>query len=55
MEEKKNKEKSDSSLNNGQNEENVFNTDAIDSILNGTNNEGMEVLFNVNKNTINIR
>jgi hypothetical protein len=52
MEEKKNKEKSDSSLNNGQNEENVFNTDAIDSILNGTNNEGMEIIFNVNKNNI---
>ena len=28
----------------------VFNTDVIDSILNGTNNEGMEIIFNVNKN-----
>ena len=32
--------------------EKVFNTDAIDSILNGTNNEGMEIIFNVNKNNI---
>ena len=32
--------------------EKVFNTDAIDSILNGTNNEGMEILFNVNKDNI---
>ena len=31
---------------------NIFNTDAIDSILNGTNNEGMEIIFNVNKNNI---
>ena len=39
----------DSSKTESENIENVFNTDAIDSILNGTNNEGMEILFNVNK------
>ena len=43
----------DSSKSESENIENVFNTDAIDSILNGTNNEGMEILFNVNKNNIN--
>ena len=42
----------DSSKTESENIENVFNTDAIDSILNGTNNEGMEILFNVNKNNI---
>ena len=52
MEEKKNKEKNETSKNESQNKENVFNTDAIDSILNGTNNEGMEIIFNVNKNNI---
>jgi hypothetical protein len=49
-EKKKNKEE-----NKNQKEEykeKIFNTDEIDSILNGTNNEGMEVLFNVNKNNI---
>ena len=52
MEEKRMKEKNDSSIDNKENEENVFNTEAIDSILNGTNNEGMEIIFNVNKNNI---
>ena len=52
MEEKRMKEKNDSSVDNKENEENVFNTEAIDSILNGTNNEGMEIIFNVNKNNI---
>ena len=49
--EEKNREENDSSKNN-ENKEKVFNTDAIDSILNGTNNEGMEIIFNVNKNNI---
>ena len=44
--EEKNRGKNDSS------NSNVFNTDAIDSILNGTNNEGMEIIFSVNKNNI---
>ena len=52
MDEKNNKDKKDFSRNESQNKENVFNTDAIDSILNGTNNEGMEIIFNVNKNNI---
>ena len=52
LEGKKNIEKNESSRNDTQNKENVFNTDAIDSILNGTNNEGMEIIFNVNKNNI---
>ena len=30
----------------------VLNTEIIDSILNGTNHEGMEIIFNVNKNNI---
>ena len=53
MEEKNNKEKNESSRSESQNKENVFNTDAIDSILNGTNNEGIEIIFNVNKDNIN--
>ena len=48
LEGKKNIEKNESSRNDTQNKENVFNTDAIDSILNGTNNEGMEIIFNKN-------
>ena len=50
MEEFNDEEKSKSIRN--ENKEKVFNTDAIDSILNGTNNEGMEIIFNVNKNNI---
>ena len=46
MEEENNREKINSSK---FDKEKVFNTDAIDSILNGTNNEGMEILFSVNK------
>ena len=46
--EEKNKEKNESF------NSNVFNTDAIDSILNGTNNEGMEIIFSINKNKYNI-
>ena len=49
MEEENNREKINSSK---FEKEKVFNTDAIDSILNGTNNEGMEIIFNVNKNNI---
>ena len=47
----RNKEKN-SSKEIRENKEKVFNTEAIDSILNGTNNEGIEILFNVNKNNI---
>ena len=50
MEEFNDEDKSKSSR--YENKEKVFNTDAIDSILNGTNNEGMEIIFNVNKNNI---
>ena len=49
---KKNQEKNDSSGSDNEKNENIFNTDAIDSILNGTNNEGMEIIFNVNKKNI---
>jgi hypothetical protein len=49
MEEENNREKINSRK---FDKEKVFNTDAIDSILNGTNNEGMEIIFNVNKNNI---
>ena len=52
LEEKRNKEKNDTSSLYSESKENVFNTDAIDSILNGTNNEEIEILFNVNKNNI---
>ena len=52
LEGKKNIEKNESSRNDTQNKENVFNTDAIDSILNGTNNEGIEIIFDVNKNNL---
>jgi NTP pyrophosphatase (non-canonical NTP hydrolase) len=50
MEEFNDEDKSKSSR--YENKEKVFNTEAIDSILNGTNNEGMEIIFNVNKNNI---
>jgi hypothetical protein len=49
---KKNQEKNDSSGSDNEKKENILNTDAIDSILNGTNNEGMEIIFNVNKKNI---
>ena len=49
---KHNKEKNDTSSMYSDSKENVFNTDAIDSILNGTNNEGIEMLFDVNKSNI---
>ena len=54
LEAKQNKEKSDTSSMYSESKENVFNTDAIDSILNGTNNEGIEILFDINKNNINL-
>ena len=54
LEERKNKEKIyESSSYSDSKENNVFNTDAIDSILNGTNNEGIEIIFDVNKNNLN--
>ena len=49
---KHNKEKNDTSSMYSDSKENVFNWDAIDSILNGTNNEGIEMLFDVNKSNI---
>ena len=53
MEEKKNKEKIHNSSSYSESKDNnVFNTDAIDSILNGTNNEGIEIIFDVNKNNL---
>ena len=52
LEEKHNKEKNDTSSIYSESKENVFNTDAIDSILNGTNNEGIEIIFDVNKNNL---
>ena len=48
---KQNREKESFGTEN-ENKEKIFNTDAIDSILNGTNNEGMEILLGVNKNNI---
>ena len=54
LEERKNKEKIyESSSYNESKDNNVFNTEAIDSILNGTNNEGIEIIFDVNKNNLN--
>ena len=52
MEGQNNIDKKETSGKESQSKENVFNTDAIDSILNGTNNEGMEIIFDVNKNNI---
>ena len=52
FEEKQNKEKNETSSLYSESRDNVFNTDAIDSILNGTNNEGIEILFDVNKNNL---
>ena len=34
-------------------ENKVFDNDAIDSILNGTNNEWFEIIFDMNKNNLN--
>ena len=54
LEERKNKEKIyESSSYSERKDNNVFNTEAIDSILNGTNNEGIEIIFDVNKNNLN--
>ena len=54
LEERKNKEKIyESSSYSESKDNNVFNTEAIDSILNGTNNEGIEIIFDVNKNNLN--
>ena len=54
LEERKNeKKKYESSSYSDSKENNVFNTDVIDSILNGTNNEGIEIIFDVNKNNLN--
>ena len=52
LEERQNKEKNDTSSLYSESKGNVFNTDAIESILNRTNNEEIEILFNVNKNNI---
>ena len=52
FEEKQNKEKNEASSLFNESKKNVFNTDAMDSILNGTNNEEIEILFNINKNNI---
>ena len=52
MKEKKKIKEGDKKEEGEEYKEKVFNTDEIDSILNGTNNEGMEILFNVNKNNI---
>jgi len=52
LEEKQNKEKNESSSLYNERRENIFNTDAIDSILNGTHHEEIEILFNVDKNNI---
>ena len=52
LEEKQMREKKEISCLDSESKGNIFNTDAIDSILNGTNNEGIEIIFNVNKNNI---
>ena len=52
FEENQNKGKKETSSLYSESKENIFNTDAIDSILNGTNNEGIAIIFNVNKNNL---
>ena len=52
FEENQNKEQKETSSLYSESKENIFNTDAIDSILNGTNNEGIAIIFNVNKNNL---
>ena len=37
---------------NDKNNDKVFSTNVIDSLLNSTNDEGMEIIFNINKNNI---
>ena len=49
LEKKRNEEDNDSYSLSSDSKENVFNTDAIDSILNGTNNEDINALFGINK------
>ena len=48
LENKLNKNKSNSNYNNCSDDK-VFSTNVIDSLLNSTNDEGMEMLFNINK------
>ena len=50
LEKKKNEEKSHSYGSDSESKENVFNTDVINSILNGTNNESINYLFDIDKN-----
>ena len=52
FEENQNKEQKETSSLYSESKGNIFNTDAIDSILNGTNNEGIAIIFNVNKNNL---
>ena len=52
LEEKKNQEKKDTSSLYSESKENVFNTEAIDSILNRTHNEEIQLLFEININNL---
>ena len=49
LDRKKNEEKSDSFSSFTESKEDVFDTDVINSILNGTNNESLNNLFDINK------
>ncbi len=50
---KKNKEKEDMSSSYSESKESVLNSDVIDSILNGTNTEGIKILFDIQESDIN--
>ena len=50
---KKNKEKEDMSSSYSESKESVLNSDIIDSILNGTNTEGIKILFDIQESDIN--
>ena len=52
LDKKKNEEKNDSCSSFTESKEDVFDTDVINSILNGTNNESLNSLFDINKEDI---
>ena len=55
LEKKKKEEKNDTNSSYTDSKENVFSTDVINSILNKTNNESLNILFDLNKEDIDIQ
>ena len=55
LEKKKKEEKNDTNSSYTDSKENVFSTDVINSILNKTNNESLNILFDINKEDLDIQ